>query len=223
MNRTILIAAAMLLAACSGRKAFTVEIDNADLGSQQLTVEYTAGGGQRVWLNPTVIDGAATFSGQSPEGAHVEIYLSNGALYREFMARDGDRITITADTILGLTLALEPRPATPDTTTWMPSPEVIVARDSATRFPIGGVWVFTASERERTAALLDTLRSYGAKARDIYTGHSFDDWYFMVRHDSATWPCGLLVDAPLAVEALTTTPMLIETDSTGRIIRRTTL
>lgn len=221
MNKaSVILLLTATLCGCSHREQFTVEIDSPSLGTQQLTVEYTAANGHRVFLNPPAVDGRCSFDGEAPEPSLLEIFLSSGLPYRSFMVQDGDRITLRDDTIEGLTLPMPEMQTTPAVPTTMPGLELIVARDSTQTLSPEGVWIFTSSEAERTRQLLDTLRSYGERARDVYVGHSYDDWHFMVRRDTASWTRGLLPDAPLQVKALTATPMLIEADSAGHIVRR---
>lgn len=103
------------------------------------------------------------------------------------------------------------------------SPELYIGRDSTKVFEAEGIWVFTSSVEERTSELLDTLRKYhGDKqhVRDVWVGNDTSQWRAMTRNDSAKWTQAMLPDAPLQLKAhLRSTPVIIEVDSTGNVIR----
>ena len=105
-------------------------------------------------------------------------------------------------------------------------PKVWVRGDSVVEWDSEGIWVFTASSEERTSAFRNTLRKYvksGKQVNDIYLGGDSTLWFNVIRGDSAKWRQGMLPAGPADVEALTSTPMAIEVDSTGHIVRRTSL
>ncbi len=103
------------------------------------------------------------------------------------------------------------------------SPELYIGRDSTKVFETEGIWVFTSSAEERTTELLDTLRKYHGdkrKVRDVWVGNDTSLWRAMTRSDSAKWAQAMLPDAPLQLKAhLRSTPVIIEVDSTGNVVR----
>ncbi|MDE6462401.1 MAG: hypothetical protein K2L32_06465 [Muribaculaceae bacterium] len=86
-------------------------------------------------------------------------------------------------------------------------------------------YVFTIDASQRTARVLDSLRSWAAEKDapellDVYLGHDRISWRAVIEGDSAEWtrmmvPGGPAVIAPLAAMKL---PVSVTTDSTGRII-----
>lgn len=225
MNKPILGLAALALTvgACGGPKKFKVTIDSDNLGTQKLTVVYTLPDGNRAVIEPTAVDGHVEFTGEAPEPSTVEIFASSGKKIAEFMAWNGDKITInlTADGITISGTSTQPDSvtvSTPDSVRFE-APRVIVARDSSELWDTEGIWIFTAETGERTEAVMDTIKAHRKKVRDIFVSTDFDTWREIQRRDSANWKQGLLPEGPVSVPALTSTPLLIETDSTGNILR----
>lgn len=218
MKKLFLPLILLLLAACSGPKKFTVSMEGDLLGTQLLTVVYTLPSGDRAVLQPTAMDGRVQFEGSSDTPAQVEVFTTTGVLIATFEAKNGDKITLN----LNVDQGSSPAPPASDTikVTTFTAPEVIVERDSVETFPTAGVWVFTSTAEQRTPALLDTLRHYGKRGRDIYFGTSLEDWRYTTRRDSATWRQGLLPQGPVNLPAVTRTPLLIEADTAGTILRR---
>lgn len=104
------------------------------------------------------------------------------------------------------------------------SPEVFIKNDSVFTFPPEGIWIFTSEDNQRTPALLDTLRHYAKQKelnlRDVFIGSDMWQWKTLIRRDSATWTQVLSPDAPVTLGGIiTTTPLLVEVDTAGTVIR----
>lgn len=223
-NKLLLPLLLLLFAACSGPKKFNVEIDSESLGTQKLTVVYTLPDGNRVVIEPTAVDGHLKFSGSSAEPSTVEVFTSSGAKLVNFTAINGDKIKITfgpeGAIISGSSKSPTDTIAAPaDTARFIP-PAIIVGSDSSEIWAAEGIWVFTSSATERTKAVMDTIRSNKKRVRDVMITSGFDTWHDATRYDSATWHRGLLPEGPVAIQQLTSTPLLLEVDSTGQILRR---
>ena len=67
---------------------------------------------------------------------------------------------------------------------------------------------------------MDTIRSHKKRVRDVFITAGFDTWQDATRYDSATWHHGLLPEGPVAIPQITSTPLLLEVDSAGHILRR---
>lgn len=223
MKKILLPLILALLTACSGPKKFKVTIESESLGTQLLTVEYTLANGDRAMLQPTAMDGKVEFEGESAEPSLVEVFTTTGAPIVQFMAQNGEKISVRMTdgewVVTGAAHALSEPIAGEDACSTFIAPKVIVERDSAETFPLAGVWVFTSTAEERTPALLDTLRHYGKRGRDIYLNSGYEDWRYATRRDSATWRQGLLPQGPVGLPAVTRTPLLIEVDTAGTIVR----
>ncbi len=225
MNKPLvgLTALALALAACGGPKKFKVTIDSDNLGTQKLTVVYTLPDGNRAVLEPTVVDGHVEFTGSAPEPSTVEVFASSGNKIAEFKAWNGDKIIInlTADgmTISGTSVAPDSTTISAPDSLRFAAPRVVILRDSSEVWATEGIWIFTAEAGERTAAVMDSIKAHRKTVRDVFVSTDYDTWRDIQRHDSANWKQGLLPEGPVAVEALTSTPLLLETDSAGRILR----
>ena len=225
-----LIAVGLVCASCGNSKHFSVEIDSQTVGTQKLTVLYTLPDGNRVLLEPTAVDGHAEFTGNAPEVSFVEIFTSTGAKFVDFTAKNGDKIVITfADDSLridGVTTVLPidsvAAADTPECELFTP-PSVITGKDTAEVWDAEGVWIFTSSLKERTQAVMDSIRARKKHVRDVFIGPDYNAWRDIVRHDSATWKQGLLPEGPVDLPALTSTPLMIEVDSAGMIVGKVTL
>lgn len=224
VNKLLPLLLLVLLAGCSGPKDFNVEIKAESLGTQKLTVVYTQPDGNRVFIEPTAVDGLLKFSGSSTEPSMVEVFTSSGAKLVSFMAVNGDHIKISfgADgaIISGTSKTLTDTLAAPPDTTRFSAPAIIVGRDSSVVWDSEGIWVFTSSATERTKAVMDTIRAHKKRVRDVFVTSGYDTWYDATRYDSASWHQGLLPEGPVAIPQLTSTPLLLEVDSTGQILRR---
>lgn len=104
------------------------------------------------------------------------------------------------------------------------SPELVIAKDSVLTPEAEGLWVFTSTDFQRTSMLLDSLRAYADRKspplRDVFVGTDLAMWRMAVQRDSATWLQALSPDAPLVLSGiLTSTPMLVEVDSAGTVLR----
>lgn len=103
------------------------------------------------------------------------------------------------------------------------SPELFIRNDSVVTLPVEGYWFFTSTSDERTEELIDSIKSHGKQkhaVRDIWIGTDTLQWRSATHRDSATWVQAMLPDAPLHFKnVLTSTPMMIETDSAGTVIR----
>lgn len=214
------------LAACGGPEDFHVTIDSPTIGTQRLTVVYTLPDGNRAVEEPTAVEGHAEFRGNAPAQSFVEIFSSSGAKLAEFYAVNGDKIQITfgdeGARIQGTTVVIEHDsliPAGEDTVKFV-APKVIVGRDTSETWPAEGVWIFTSNLKERRDAVMDSIRANRKKIRDVFVSVEFDSWREITRRDSATWKQGLLPEGPLAVPALTSTPLMLEVDSAGIILRK---
>lgn len=223
---SLLLFALGALTACGGPKDFKVKIDSESIGTQRLTVVYTLPDGHRAVVEPTAVDGHTEFTGHASEPSVVEVFTSSGARLVTFTALNGEKISISFDAD-GTPVITGAAHQSTDTVTAasaadtlrFTSPRVIVDRDSSEVWPAEGTWVFTSSGKERSKAVMDTIRAHGKKVRDVFVGTDIDLWRDIHRHDSATWKQGLLPEGPVAVPALTSTPLLLEVDTAGRIIR----
>lgn len=103
------------------------------------------------------------------------------------------------------------------------SPELIVGKNRLDTFACEGIWVFTASKSERTKSVLDTIRKHAAldaPVRDVFVGTDTVNWRVITRKDSANWTQAMLPNGPLALDSiLTSTPVLVQVDSLGSVIR----
>ncbi|MBD5294146.1 MAG: hypothetical protein HDS20_04930 [Bacteroides sp.] len=226
-TKLLLALSMLLLAACSGGKKFSVKIDSESLGTQKLTVVYTQPDGHRVLIEPTAVNGEVQFSGSATEPSTVEVFTSSGAKLVSFKALNGEKISITfspdgpiisgAGTTLTDTLTAEP-----DTAKFI-APAIIVGRDTSECWDAKGIWVFTSSANERTKEVMDTIRAHKKQVRDVFISSAMDTWREATRYDSATWKQGILPEGPVAIPQLSATPMLLEVDSAGQIIRRQAL
>lgn len=86
-------------------------------------------------------------------------------------------------------------------------------------------YVFSLSADQRSARMLDSLRSWAddkdaPKVADVFFGGDRTSWRATVEGDSATWEQLLVPGGPATISALTTMklPVSITTDSAGRII-----
>lgn len=161
-----------------------------------------------------------TLSGTSDSTLTVE--GEGSELSRLLMAYEpGDSIEKLPEAV-GRALAIL-YPAKLDSLPRFESPELIIAKDSIDTFPAQGIWIFTAAALERKRALIDTIRAYARErddVRDVYLSTDSMYWRMITRQDSATWTQALLPDAPLRLAGiLTTTPLLVETDSAGTVLR----
>lgn len=214
----------LLIQGCSHASKFSVEIDSSTLGTRNLQVVYTLPDGNRAALAPVAVDGKVQFEGSSSTPSLVEIFTRQGAMLVQFMAVNGDKITITDGPNGTLVVQGSTHPlsgadaavgAAVDT---LRVREIIVARDSAKMVGPEGVWVFTSSQDERRrGAVLDSIKHYRKVVRDVYITPDFDEWRMVTHFDSATWLQGFVPAPPAAVSA---TPCIIVTDSAGRILRR---
>lgn len=227
-NLLLLLILSLGVAACGGPKDFHVTIDAESVGTQRLTVLYTLPDGNRAVVEPTAVNGHAEFRGNAPEPSLVEIFSSTGKKLTEFHALNGDRIRITFDAdgaqIQGAQPAAEPDSITAtrqqsDTVRFV-APRVIVGRDTSETWAAEGIWIFTADSKERTRAVMDSIRTNRKRVRDVFVSTEFDTWKELTRLDSATWKQGLLPEGPVDVPALTATPLLLEVDSAGIILRK---
>lgn len=244
---------ALAFASCSKPAPhFTVSADLPQIGTQSLTVIYTTDDGNRHAMPVTAVEGKFEFEGSAETTSLVEIYTSKQQLYATLLVKNGESISLSgnkgefkaegnelsqqlldyaegADTA-GLPeevrRAIESLYLTAEIAEGkFVSPEVFIKADSVYTFPPEGVWVFTSSDKERNAELLDTLRHYakqkGVNVRDIYVGSDLWQWKTMTRSDSATWTQALSPDAPVTLNGiLTSTPMLLEVDTAATIIRK---
>lgn len=223
--KAILAGFMMLLCACGGPKSFKVTIDAETLGTQQLTVVYTLPDGNRAVLQPTAVDGHVEFSGSASELSTVEVFTSSGAKLVKFAAVNGEKIAITFDddntpVIKGAENQISDSiTLMPDTAKFV-APSVILDRDSSITWQAEGIWVFTSTEKERTQAVMDTIKAHKKSVRDVFVNANFDTWRDICRRDSATWKQGILPEGPVDVAALSSTPLLIEVDSAGTILRK---
>lgn len=241
----------MLISCSKPTPHFTVEAELPQIGTQSLTVVYTTDDGNRHAIPITAVDGHFEFEGNAQSPSTVEIFTSKGQFYLAIIAQNGQHIAVSGTPgefkAEGNTMAQQLLSYTPgDDTVGLPeavrraiesihltapqpsgkfvAPEVWVKKDSVTRFPLQGIWVFTSSDKERTPALLDTLRHYarkkGSNVCDVFIGTDLWSWQSLTRRDSATWQQGLALDAPVALAGIiTSTPMLVEVDSAARVIR----
>lgn len=226
-NKLLLPLLVLLLAACSGPKKFKVEIDSESLGTQKLTVVYTQPDGHRVVVEPTAVDGHLQFSGSAAEPSTVEVFTSSGAKLVSFIAVNGEKIQVTfgeeGAVISGAAHTLtDSLIAEPDTAKFS-APAIIVGRDTSEFWEPEGIWIFTSSATERTKAVMDTIRAHKKTVRDVFVNSGLDTWHDATRFDSATWKQGVLPEGPVAIRQLTSTPLLIEVDSAGQILRRQAL
>ncbi len=220
-----LIVICLMCASCGNSKQFRVEIDSPTVGTQKLTVLYTLPDGNRVLLEPTAVDGHAEFTGNAPEPSFVEVFTSTGAKFIDFTAKNGDKISIsfTGDSLRVEGMTTVPLPDTisgsgvsgPEK---FVAPSVIVGNDSSETWDAEGVWIFTSSVKERTPAVMDSIRANKKRVRDVFIGPDYTAWRDIVRRDSATWKQGILPEGPVDLPALTSTPLLIRVDSAGTIL-----
>lgn len=212
-----------MFASCSGSKKFKVDIDAETLGTQKLTVVYATDDGNRVVLEPTAVDGHVHFTGSASKPAEVEVFTSAGTKLVSFLAANGDEISITFSdgkpTISGARGALTDSVIAAVDTTRFSAPAIIVSRDSSETWDAEGIWIFTSSAAERTKAVMDTIRAHKKQVRDVFISPDFNTWLDAVRYDSATWKHGILPEGPAAIPQITSTPLLLQVDSAGQVIR----
>lgn len=229
MKKLFLAIVAAVLTGCGGDKTFEVEVDIPAIGTQEMTVVYTSGNGNRAVIKVPALEGKFSFEGIGVPESTVEIFKANKRLFASFPAVNGQKLKLVAD---GDSLYLEDSQtvvvtAYADTvvTAWpkFVSPELVMGVDSVHTFEPEGVWVFTASVQERTAALTDTLKAYakGKKPlRDVYVSADMTQWRMFTQRDSATWTQALLPDGPVALKGiLLSTPCLVEVDTAGVVSR----
>lgn len=225
-SKLLIFSLLLLLIGCTNAPSFSVEIESSTLGTRKLEVVYTLPDGNRAALEPVAVDGKMQFEGSSSEPSLVEIFTQQGALLMRFMAVNGDKITITDGSdgsyvVSGnsheLAANIDAQPVEIDK---LNVPALIVDRDSSKTVALSGVWVFTSSQDERRGAVMDSIKQYRKTVRDVYIGSDFEEWRVITRYDSATWQQGLLPAPPAAV---TSTPLLVVTDSAGHILRRSLL
>lgn len=223
-----LIVISLMCASCGKSKQFRVEIDSQTVGTQKLTVLYTQPDGHRVMLEPTAVDGHAEFTGNAPETSFVEIFTSSGAKFIDFTAKNGDkiRITFTGDSLRveGVTTTLpSDTVSAAEIVEKFVAPSIITGKDSSEVWEAEGIWIFTSNAKERTSAVMDSIRANKKRVRDVFIGPDYNAWRDIVRFDSATWKQGLLPEGPVDLPALTSTPLLIEVDSAQTIIKKQSL
>lgn len=229
MKKLMLAIVAAALAGCSGDKTFEVEVDIPAIGTQEMTVVYTVGNGNRAVVKVPALEGKFSFEGAGAPESTVEIFKANKRLFASFPVVNGQKFRLLAD---GDSLYLEDSGAVvltayADTvvTDWpeFVSPELIMGTDSVQTFAPEGVWVFTASVQERTEALMDTLRAYAKEKkplRDVYVSADITQWRMFTQRDSATWTQAMLPDGPVALKGiLLSTPCLVEVDTAGVVSR----
>lgn len=86
-------------------------------------------------------------------------------------------------------------------------------------------YVFTQNASQRTARVLDSLRSWAAEKDapellDVYLGHDRISWRAVIESDSAEWIRMMVPGGPAQITPLVAMklPVSVTTDSTGRII-----
>lgn len=223
----------VVLSSCGGAKKFNVEVEANELGTQLMTIVYTTEGGNRVMKSVPAVDGKFSFDGVASGVSTVEIFNSKKQPFAAFLASNGEDITLTKDSngdisIEGSELSSRllddfySSKSRCDSGT-VASPELFIRNDSVVTLPVEGYWFFTSTSDERTEELIDSIKSHSKQkhaVRDIWIGTDTLQWRSATRRDSATWIQALLPDAPLHFKnVLTSTPMMIETDSAGTVIR----
>lgn len=82
---------AAALTACSGSKEFRLDAASDDIGTQNVTVIYSAGDGYRIESVPA-IDGQFSLTGSLSSPTFAEVYTNSGSLLGEFIVEGGDHI-----------------------------------------------------------------------------------------------------------------------------------
>lgn len=82
---------ATTLTACSGSKEFRLDAASDDIGTQNVTVIYSAGDGYRIESVPA-IDGQFSLTGSLSSPTFAEVYTSSGSLLGECIIEGGDHI-----------------------------------------------------------------------------------------------------------------------------------
>lgn len=225
MKKLLCLLLPALLAGCSDKKEFEIEADLPGVGTQEMTVVYTLGDGNRAVRAVAAIDGKFSFVGECGDSADVEIFTANKRLLAAFGVRTGEKLALRAEgdslMIDGREVLREFPQAAPADSLTFPELELLVAVDSVATIKPEGVWVFTSSVKERTPSVMDTMRAYDAgRVRDVYVSADERQWLRNCRADSAKWTCALMPDAPLTLAGiLTSVPCLIEVDSVGTVVR----
>lgn len=218
------ILSVLLLASCGSKPIVEIGGEVPSLGTQELTVVYTVGNGDRAVLKVPAVNGKFEFAAQCADTTDIEIFTANKQLFVAFGTTRGEKLEMSAyaDSLVidGHKLLREfPAEEIADYPEF-PALELLVDIDSTTLLPPQGIWVFTSSQAERTDAVMDTLRKNTDNVREVYVSADWRTWRTICRDDSAKWTHALMPDAPLRLKGiLTATPCLIEVDSAARILR----
>lgn len=86
-----LLVTGWLLAGCSGSREFRLDVASDDIGTQNVTLIYSADGAYHV-ENIPAIDGQFTATGSLSYPTFVEVYTSSGSLLGELIIDGGDHV-----------------------------------------------------------------------------------------------------------------------------------
>ncbi|MCM1310547.1 MAG: hypothetical protein NC301_05920 [Bacteroides sp.] len=230
-KRLLPILCLFLLCACGGEKSFKVNVDVPAVGTQEMTVVYGVGGGERVVMRLPAIDGKFEFKGQSADTTSVEIYNAKKLLVACFLAVNGMELELklACDSLfiedsLDKVITSLSDTSKMDYGLFPAKVSILVRQDSTARFSPRGLWFFTASIPERSHAVIDSMRKYAKldtiPVRDVYVSPDMSQWRLSTARDSATWTQGIMPDAPLALkDVVVSTPCMVEVDTAG-VVRR---
>lgn len=225
MIKTILGLCCLLLAACGHKNRVTVEANIPTVGTQAITVVFTTADGNRGVTTVPAIDGKFDFTVECNDSTQIELFTANKNLLAAFWGRMGEELKLNANGdslfIAGREVLRNFLPVSVADTLKFPELELIVGEDSVATFKPEGVWFFTATQQERTPAVIDSMKSYkSARVRDVFIGADHYHWSMIIRQDSLKWTHALMPDAPLRLkDILNFTPCLIEVDTAGTVLR----
>lgn len=186
------------------------------LNRVNLEPDPTAVIAQYVRENPADVTAAALFAVAFDCRAHralADSLLSVLAVKPQWLMADMD-MALSADSIA-------PADSLPELIAFAKEP------DRLDTFSGAHTYVFTLGEMQRTASLRDSMARGWADVVEVFFASDRSTWLGMIAPDSAKWAQVALPDgpasprlAPLKIERL---PLVVRTDSAGRIIDRFTI
>lgn len=225
MKKSVFGLCCLLLTGCGEKREVMVEAELPSVGTQEITVVYTTVGGNRAVTQVAAFDGKFDFSVECADSTEIELFTANKRLLGAFLGRKGEELVLSAR---GDSLYIDGREVRREFDTvrvtelpTFPELELFVSHDSVATFKPEGVWFFTASDKERTPQVLDSMKAYKAdRVRDVYISPDRYHWDMINRKDSVKWVRALMPDAPVRLQnILTSTPCLIEVDTAGTVLR----